>query len=111
MLLAQTLVKIGVCYNHTMDKTAIEKKRDEKIAKLELKKQQIANRIARLRAIESVKARKLDTRRKILAGAWVLHRADQDPELHEGLLQGLDEFLIHSRDRALFALPPKVVSE
>ena len=90
-----------------MDKTLIEKKRDERIAALEKRKQQIANRIARLRAIESTKARKLDTRRKILAGAWVLHRADQDPELHERLLQGLGEFLIHNRDRELFDLAPR----
>ena len=90
-----------------MDAKQIKQKRDEKIAALELKKQQIANRIARLRAIESVKTRKLDTRRKILAGSWVLHRADQDPELHERLLQGLHEFLIHNRDRKLFDLAPR----
>ena len=41
---------------------------------------QIANRIVRLRNQETAKLRKLDTRRKILAGAWVLHRAGQDPE-------------------------------
>ena len=101
------LVKIGVCYNHTMDKIAIEKKRDEKIAKLELKKQQIANRIARLRAIESLKARKLDTRRKILAGACVLDRAAKDPDSARHLKEILDAFLERDRDRALFDLPPR----
>ena len=90
-----------------MDKTAIEKKRDEKIAKLELKKQQIANRIARLRAIESTKARKLDTRRKILAGSWVLHRADQDQDLAQRLRKGLDGFLARPQDRKLFDLAPR----
>ena len=84
-----------------------DKQTTKRIAALEQQKQQIANRILRLRNLEAAKQRKLDTRRKILAGAWVLHRGDQDPELHKRLLQGLDEFLIHNRDRALFDLPPK----
>ena len=53
---------------------------DERIAELEKQKQQIANRIARLRTIESTRERKRDTRRKLLAGSWVLARADQDPD-------------------------------
>ena len=83
--------------------------RNERIAELEKKKQQIDNRIVRLRNMESAKQRKLDTRRKILAGAWVLHRADQDTDdrLRLMLMQGLDEFLEHPRDRELFDLPPK----
>ena len=97
-----------MCYNHTVDKTAIEKKRDEKIAKLELKKQQIANRIARLRAIESLKVRKLDTRRKILAGACVLDRAAKDPDSARHLKEILNAFLTKPQDRVLFDLPPKM---
>ena len=81
--------------------------RNKQIEALEEKKRQLENRIIRLRNLESAKQRKLDTRRKILAGAWVLHRADQDQEIHKGLLQGLDEFLIHNRDRELFGLPQK----
>ena len=81
--------------------------RNERIAELEKKKQQIANRIVRLRNMESAKQRKIDTRRKILAGAWVLHRADQDTDTRLRLMKGLDEFLEHSRDRELFDLPPK----
>ena len=89
--------------------------RSERIAELEKKKQQIANRIVRLRNIESTEQRKLDTRRKILAGAWILHRIDQDTDdrLRLMLRQGLDDFLEHPRDRALFDLPdrPKPASE
>ena len=83
--------------------------RNERIAELEKKKQQIANRIVRLRNMESAKQRKFDTRRKILAGAWVLHRAEQDTDgrLRLMLMQGLDDFLEHPRDRELFDLPPK----
>ena len=89
--------------------------RNERIADLEKKKQQIANRIVRLRNIESTEQRKLDTRRKILAGAWILHRIDQDTDdrLRLMLMQGLDDFLEHLRDRALFDLParPKPASK
>ena len=83
--------------------------RNERIADLEKKKQQIANRIVRLRNIESTEQRKLETRRKILAGAWILHRIDQDTDdrLRLMLMQGLDDFLEHPRDRELFELPPK----
>ena len=89
--------------------------RNERIAELEKKKQQIANRIVRLRNIESTEQRKLETRRKILAGAWILHRIDQDTDdrLRLMLMQGLDDFLEHPRDRALFGLPdrPKPASD
>ena len=83
--------------------------RSERIADLEKKKQQLANRIVRLRNIESTEQRKLETRRKILAGAWILHRIDQDTDdrLRLMLMQGLDDFLEHPRDRELFDLPPK----
>ena len=83
--------------------------RNERIAELENKKQQITNRIVRLRNMESAKQRKLDTRRKILAGAWILHRIDQDTDdrLRLMLMQGLDDFLEHPRDRERFDLPPK----
>ena len=80
--------------------------RNERIAELEKKKRQLANRIVRLRNMESAKQRKIDTRRKILAGAWVLHRADQDPNARLRLMQGLDGFLVGDRDRELFDLPP-----
>ena len=83
--------------------------RSERIAELEKKKQQIANRIVRLRNIESTEQRKRDTRRKILAGAWILHRIDQDTDerLRLMLMQGLDDFLEHPRDRTLFDLPTR----
>ena len=83
----------------------------ERIAELEQQKQQITNRIARLRTIESTKARKRDTRRKILAGACVLARADKDPAEARRLRQDLEAFLTHPRDRALFDLAPRQDSD
>ena len=87
------------------------KSADERIAELEHQKQQIANRIARLRTIESTKARKLDTRRKILAGACVLDRADKDPTSARHLKEILDAFLTKPQDRALFNLAPRENSD
>ena len=87
------------------------KSAEERIAELEHQKQQIANRIARLRTIESTKARKLDTRRKILAGACVLDRADKDLASARHLKEILDAFLTKPKDRALFDLPPKRTTE
>ena len=76
-------------------------------AELEKRKLQIANRIARLRTVESTKARKRDTRRKILAGACVLDRADKDPVYGLRLKESLDAFLTKPQDRALFDLQPR----
>ena len=85
--------------------------RNERIAELGKKKQQIANRIVRLRNIESTEQRKLETRRKILAGAWILHRIDQDTDdrLRLMLMQGLDNFLEHPRGPGVVrpARPPE----
>ena len=61
----------------------------------------------RLRARAAATERKLDTRRKILAGFWVFTRADQDPEAARRLTQELDGFLERDRDRALFNLAPR----
>ena len=87
------------------------KSADERIAELEQQKQQIANRIARLRTIESTKERKRDTRRKILAGACVLDRADKDTASARHLKEILDAFLTKPQDRALFDLAPKGTTE
>ena len=81
--------------------------RKERIAALERKKQQIATRIVRLRNQESVKQRKIETRRKILAGAWALHQAERGPAERQRLIQGLDGFLDRPQDRELFDLDPK----
>ena len=66
-------------------------------------------RIAQTRA--SSLQRKTDARRKILIGAMVLNHVDQKPESNAALLRDLDEFLDRPRDRELFDLPPKEVSQ
>ena len=58
--------------------------------------------IARLRNVESAKARKRDTRRKILAGSWVLAEAERDQALDQRLRKGLDAFLERDGDREVW---------
>ena len=55
----------------------------------------------------SLKERKRDTRRKILAGSWVLSIAENDQAAALRLRKGLDEFLERERDRELFGLSPR----
>ena len=77
---------------------------DEQIAALEQKRAQIQNRLSRLRSVESTKSRKLDTRRKILAGACILALGERDADEAKRLRGLLDEFLQLNRDRVLFGL-------
>ena len=84
-----------------------EKQESELKAKLAKKKAKLDAATRRLRARAAATERKQDTRRKILAGSWVLSRADQDPEAARRLNQGLDGFLERDRDRALFNLGPR----
>jgi len=56
---------------------------------------------------KKARKRKADTRRKILAGAWVLDEAEQRKDFGEFVLKQLDSFLTRPNDRALFDLPPR----
>jgi large subunit ribosomal protein L7/L12 len=87
-------------------------KLDQRIESLETKLQQDRALLAKLKARQSSKQRKqshaLDTRRKILAGAVVLKKAEGNTEFAAELNRWLHDGLLHDRDRALFpALPPK----
>ena len=72
------------------------------------KKRLIENRIRRQQYRLSLKERKRDTRRKILAGSWVLAVAEKDQATGLRLRKGLDEFLERDQDRELFGLSLKV---
>ena len=56
----------------------------------------------KLRASE----RTMDTRRKILAGAWALEKAARDSEFSTMMMGELRTFLVRDDDRALLGLPP-----
>lgn len=61
---------------------------------------------ARLRKKISDRSRKIDTRRKIVAGGVVLKHAEVNEAFGAELLRLLSRFVL-PRDRHLFDLPPK----
>ena len=81
---------------------------DERIASLEERLQQLkvrqARAEARKRALASRRARKDDTRRKILIGAVVQAKVEQGVLKNEVLREWLDFALTRTDDRALFGL-------
>ncbi|MDP9014744.1 MAG: mobilization protein [Pseudomonadota bacterium] len=78
---------------------------ETKLKQLKVRQQRIE---ARARALASNRARKEDTRRKILIGATVLARIDAHQLDHTELQSWLDAHLTRADDRALFDLSPKV---
>ncbi|MGH7744472.1 MAG: mobilization protein [Steroidobacteraceae bacterium] len=84
---------------------------DERISALEERLKQLKARQQRMenrhRAVESRRARKADTRRKILLGAIVLARMEQGRLQKSDVHGWLDEALTRPDDRALFDLPKR----
>ena len=82
--------------------------RIERIKDLEEKKKQIQARIQKLKAQESSKKRKEDTRRKILLGALVQHLIKNGYWSESEIYKQLDKFLDKSIERKLFNLPEQI---
>jgi hypothetical protein len=79
-------------------------KKINKLEKIRVKIEQLQSRAASLEAHERAKQKKIDTRRKILAGAWIL---EQYADKMDVLKKELDKFLVRDNDRKLFDLTPK----
>ena len=79
-----------------MGKTKIELL-EEKMVQLNRQKQAILNKI-------NAKERKLETRKKILAGSWILSEAAKNEDANKKMLAGLNKFLSRESDRKLFGL-------
>ena len=80
---------------------------NDQIEKLEQKQAQLKAQIQLIKNREAAKQRKIETRKKILAGSAVLDAARKDPASQEKLTKLLDSFLTAERDRKLFDLPIK----
>lgn len=65
--------------------------------------QQLKAKVTKLEAMERNQAKKIDTRRKILAGSYLINQYIDNPE---GLAKLLDSFLVRDNDRELFGLKP-----
>lgn len=80
---------------------------NEKLEKLIAKRKELDARIRKEQNRENTKQRKRETRRKILAGAWVLDEAEKRPDFKKFVYQRLDSFLTRKTDREVFGLPVK----
>ncbi|MBS4068973.1 MAG: mobilization protein [Sulfurimonas sp.] len=65
--------------------------------------QQLKAKVTKLEAMERNQAKKIDTRRKILAGSYLINKYIENTE---GLAKLLDSFLVRDNDRELFGLEP-----
>ncbi len=81
-------------------------KREDRIEKLEAKKQQIDAQIDKLKALNSEEKRKRDTRQKILLGSWVLNQIENGEMMEEEVMAKMDKYLTRNIDRRVFDLPP-----
>ena len=77
---------------------------EELLAELEAKKSQLDARIQKKRAAVRTRQRKLDTRRKIIAGALALEHASIDKAFGAALSKLLNEHVTRPDDRKLFQL-------
>ena len=84
----------------------LEKEQEKLQGELAARKAKLNARTRRVRSRLAGRERKIDTRRKILVGAMMLKLADQHPETKEFMVEHLNNFLEHPRDRELFDLTP-----
>lgn len=82
-------------------------------SKLEIARHKAAQANALLQKLEAQarsrmhgENRKLDTRRKVLLGAYTLGKMQKDDEFRERTTVELNAYLFRDADRALFDLPP-----
>lgn len=68
-------------------------------------RQQGINSIEEELSKNNAKKRKQDTRRKILLGAYLITKMNQNPNLERSVMQDLDKYLDQKIDRQLFGLP------
>lgn len=76
-----------------------------KLETLKEKKERIEARIKNIEAKEKSKAKKMDTRRKILIGAFYMEQMEKDEVLRKKIIGRLEGFLTRPLDRKLFGLP------
>lgn len=78
-----------------------------RLKKLMQKKEQIDARIKLIETREKSKAKKEDTRRKILIGAMIMEQMEKSEESKKKILSNLNGFLTRPLDRKLFDLPER----
>ena len=76
----------------------------QELAKLQLRLAQKQARLEKFEAVRTERERKLDTRRKIVAGAIALEHMKRDPAFASAMNALLNEHVATLPDRALFGL-------
>ena len=82
-----------------------------RVKKLEEAEARIRAELQRARGRAAQEKRKRDTHRKILIGAMVLDQVQRGEWPEERLQAAMDRFLDKDRDRAVFELSPRPVSQ
>lgn len=107
-----------VCYACDMDQASPKKKKNirpiaERMAEAIEAQQRAAERLARktvkvqkYQAAQKQRDRKLDTRRKIIAGALALEHMRYDGTFGAAFRDLLNTYVTSDRERVLFGLPP-----
>ena len=72
---------------------------------LKKKQEQVRAQIQKLENLEKSRARKRDTRRKILIGSYFIDQANQEGTLFD-LYQQMNHYIKRNADRELFQLAP-----
>lgn len=81
---------------------AIRKTPEQKLAELQIKREQLDARMKLESAKVKTAERKKDTRRKVIAGALALEHATHNPSFKETLHKLIADHVERAEDRALF---------
>ena len=82
-----------------------------RVKKLEEAQARLNAELQRARGRAATAARKRDTHRKILAGAMVFDRVQRGELSEQRFKADMDKFLEKDRDRAVFDLPPRSITQ
>ena len=73
-----------------------KKNKKRRVSSIEDQLKNLKAKVNKLEAMEREQKKKIDTRRKILAGSYLLHKFNDNPD---ELAKLLDPFLIRDKDR------------
>lgn len=76
----------------------------DKIDKIQQQIQALKEQLKKEKSKQATRERKIDTRKKILLGAMLMHWVEVGEVSEADLLKGLDKFLTRELDRTLFGL-------
>jgi hypothetical protein len=79
---------------------------EERLQKLLEKESQLKARINREKSRFKSEARKIETRKKILLGSYLLSKMNNDDDFLDEMMANMDQYLTNDRDRELFGLNP-----